>query len=495
MTSSSTARPAAGALTPELQRAAARVSEAHAQLVRHACADPAWHARGPFAPLNAPHAIISDPVQSWPTLLGGAARVEMERATVGLSRLIRKLPGLVFDYDADAISAYYQLDLDFIRHFVMPPTTQTVLDGAFGRADFVLTADRLWCVEFNLAANVGGIWEAPGHGERMMSLPLVRDYLARLGIEVRSRNSLRVMLRQVVTHARRHAALLSQADDAEWRQRGAVNVAYAIAKAAITWDDTMHAVSDYLANEYAEACRELAQESGDDAREARPGAFVLCGFEELAVDGPHLTLNGRRIHALLEFTAGDVPVHVLRCHAQGGFTLHNGPATYLLCNKLNLALLSEYADSGLFDAGEQALIDAHVPWTRKVTNERATMDGVDVLLPAFILEQREQLLLKKSISRSGHDVVPGIDTAPDAWARALEHALFERDWIVQQYHACPVLPYQHGEHGWLPHRGVWGMFVFGDAYGGGFLRLQPDVQGAVVATSRGAVDGVVLEID
>jgi hypothetical protein len=468
--------PCAAALTPEMIRAASRVSEAHRRFVEHATNDPVCLDRARFGALHEAHCAISDPVQAWPTLLGGATRAELERVSVGLCRLIKQVPGLIFDYDTEAISAYYHLQLDFVRHFVLPAATAPAIAGAFGRGDFVMTAERLWCVEFNIAANVGGIWEAPAWQQRMAAVPVITEYLRGHAVSGTSRNSLRAMLQHVHAHATQYAR----------ETQDGVNVAYAITKGSLDEDEAMRSLGEYFAEEYAAAMREM------DAPAS--GTFTLCGFDALTPQGDTLTLNGHPVHALLEFTAGDVPLHILRCHQRGAFTLHNGPATYILCNKLNLALLSEYGETGLFDDEARALIHDHIPWTRKVADAPATFDGADVRLPEFIRENAGRLVLKKGISRSGHDVVPGPGTSAEVWEQALRHALYEQDWIVQQYVPCPLLPYQHGDYGWLPHRAVWGAFVFGDRYGGAFLRLLPDAQGAVVATSKGAADGLVLEV-
>jgi len=459
-----------------MRKALSSVSEMHLQFVEYASAEAKCLDRAQFKALDEAHCAITDPIQAWPTFLGEKARAEMERVSTGLCRLIKRLPALIFDYDAGAISEYYDLLPDFIRHYVLGATTEQVIEGAFGRADFVMTTDRLWCVEFNLASNVGGLWEAPAWQRKMASIPIIAEYMDRLSLKGQSRNSLRLMMRHVYEHARRH----------ESGAGAEVNVAYAIAKDHLSDDEGARTLQGYFAEEYAEVLREM----GGGAR----GDFFLCGFQDLNLHGGRVFFQGRPIHSLVEATAGDVPLRILRCHQRGAFTLHNGPVTYILCNKLNMVLLSEFGQTGLFEEEDQELIRNHVPWTRKVARDKAVFDGVEVFLPSFIRENREELVLKKSISRSGYDVVSGIAATPEEWESALAHAFYERDWVVQQYIPCPLLPYQHGAYGWLPHRAVWGAFVFGDVYGGAFLRLLPEMRGAIVATSRGASDGVVLEV-
>ena len=45
-----------------------------------------------------------------------------------------------------------------------------------------------------------------------------------------------------------------------------------------------------------------------------------------------------------------------------------------------------------------------------------------------------------------------------------------------------------------PHDVIWGLFVFGDHYGGGFTRLIPRGVTGVINAARGALEGVLFEV-
>jgi hypothetical protein len=463
-------------LTPEIAASAERISPAHRRFIEYASTDERCLTRAHFAALAEKHCAVATSVQPWPTLVQGATLEEMARASVGICRVIKKIPEYFFDFDAEAMSDYYHLHADFIRSFVLTAAGREVIKGAFGRGDFVMSLDRLWCVEFNMGTNVGGIWETVGWQQRMTAVPAIAAFLREQGLSARVRNTLALMMRHLVKHA---VACLPSVGPA-------LNVGYVITRQALDDATDISALQAHFQIEYTRA---LAREAPGTT-----GAFFMCGFADLRISDGVVRYRDQPIHILVEFTSGDVPTQVLRCFQRGEMTLHNGPVSYLLCNKLNLAILSEFGDCGLFSDEEQALIQRHVPWTRKLTTSDAEYEGETVHLPAFAREMREQLVLKRSISSSGHDVFVGANTSQDEWETALRTAVEQRDWIVQRY--VPPLPslYQDGDVGCGAHDVIWGLFVIDDEYAGAFLRMLPTRRGGIVNRSRGSLDGVVLEV-
>jgi hypothetical protein len=94
------------------------------------------------------------------------------------------------------------------------------------------------------------------------------------------------------------------------------------------------------------------------------------------------------------------------------------PVNGLLEAKALFARLSECAeDAGLaaragLDAGEREAA-ARLPWTRRL----------DAALAPRVLAERERFVLKRSWDYGGKSVHLGAETAPDAWARAVEAAV------------------------------------------------------------------------
>src|SRR5262249_48619155 len=157
-----------------------------------------------------------------------------------------------------------------------------------------------------------------------------------------------------------------------------INVAYVFPKEELEKDPTSRELRKYFHENYLRVLRE----SNLDVQ----GECFVCSFDEFKVDDGRAFVGFKRIHVVVECIGGDVPFHVLRCHQRGTLNLHNGPVTYVLCNKLNMALLSEFQGSEIFDEEEQNLIRQHVPWTRKVAGSATDFEQRPVSILDFIRE-------------------------------------------------------------------------------------------------------------
>ena len=57
------------------------------------------------------------------------------------------------------------------------------------------------------------------------------------------------------------------------------------------------------------------------------------------------------------------------------------------------------------------------------------------------------------------------------------------------------LPFLLPEGGAADHEVIWGLYIIGERYGGGFLRVQPAGQAGVINSSRGALCTCIIEVD
>ncbi len=99
--------------------------------------------------------------------------------------------------------------------------------------------------------------------------------------------------------------------------------------------------------------------------------------------------------------------------------------------KAIFAVLTDDELQPLFTEAERAAIRAHVPWTRRVREGKTTRHGETVDLPAFILRERETLVMKPNDEYGGKGVFIGWETSGAEWARALQEAL-RTPYVVQQ---------------------------------------------------------------
>ena len=131
---------------------------------------------------------------------------------------------------------------------------------------------------------------------------------------------------------------------------------------------------------------------------------------------------------------------VVRAVRERAVCMVDGFRCKILHKKASLAVLSDEANSAMFDDGARAAIADCIPWTRVVEERRSTYKGRSVDLIPFIHEQRENLVLKPSDAYGGEGVVLGWKADAATWDGAIKTAL-GAPHIVQERVAIPSEPY------------------------------------------------------
>ncbi|HEX8069778.1 MAG TPA: hypothetical protein VF546_07500 [Pyrinomonadaceae bacterium] len=118
-----------------------------------------------------------------------------------------------------------------------------------------------------------------------------------------------------------------------------------------------------------------------------------------------------------------------RAHA---VCLVNSFRSKLIHKKALFAVLTSERHAHLFDAAEQAVIRAHVPWTRKVRAGRTRHYDEEIDLLEYAAARRDRLVLKPNDDYGGHGIYIGWNTDELAWGEALRHALANGDYLLQE---------------------------------------------------------------
>ena len=134
---------------------------------------------------------------------------------------------------------------------------------------------------------------------------------------------------------------------------------------------------------------------------------------------------------------------LIRAVRDGAVCMVNPLRCKILHKKASLAVLSDDRNGSLFSADEREAIDQHIPWTRVVEERMTRVPGsshapVD-LLP-YIVEHRDQLVLKPNDEYGGKGIVLGWEVDQSGWEQAIQNALGE-PYIVQHRVALPSEPY------------------------------------------------------
>ncbi|WP_258023917.1 hypothetical protein [Streptomyces bambusae] len=163
--------------------------------------------------------------------------------------------------------------------------------------------------------------------------------------------------------------------------------------------------------------------------------------------------------------------------------------------KAALALLSDQRNRSLFDQAELEVIDALLPWTRLVRDEKAELAGERVDLLRHALAHREDLVLKASSSHSGLDVLAGWEASAEEWADSVRAAAGGP--FILQRRVRPVAEDFPAPGGGPPEPAVltWGVFLAGRGYGGAYLRGTTDLDSGVISSGKGGRLGTLFLCD
>jgi hypothetical protein len=68
--------------------------------------------------------------------------------------------------------------------------------------------------------------------------------------------------------------------------------------------------------------------------------------------------------------------------------------------------------------------------------------------------------------------------------------------VVQEYTLSRSYLYQESQHGCVPCHAVFGLFIFGSRYAGGFVRLLPEKgNNGVINAHQGAVESILVDVE
>jgi hypothetical protein len=456
----------------------ARWSEVNREFLEFVERNPACLDRASFASLSQDPSLRKFSIQPWPLFVGSGPLREMGEVALGMDRLVKGVIQRFLRNDPKTISQYYRTtdDPDGLSPMMVMllAAEPNGIVAAPSRADYIETADGLRMIEYNAGGVLGGLQSDAVGRLHLASAPTAR-FLRERDRRVRAPEVLPLLFRHVVEDTVRLGA---------WREGD-----FTLAMVVRPIDP------DRLAMHSVEAYTRLLRQALEACGVAAEGRVLLCGYDELVEERGFITLEGHRVNVVLEQHDGTGDVRaVFRVFKSGRVNLFSGPITWLLNDKRNLVLLSEHAGSADFTAAERALIERHLPWTRRVLPGSTTFRGRTLRIPEDLVDHREEMVLKKASSIGGAFVVVGRYRAPDQWTAAVGRAVRDGDWVVQEYLESVPYCFQSGSAA-VRHDMVWGLFAFGNRFGGAFLRLAPAGQAdGRVNGQQGAEIGAVLEV-
>jgi len=413
-------------------------------------------------------------LQPWPTFINNKTKEIFREACVKLFELVKSIPERIFNNDPEQMGAYYQLPAKELKTH-LEGVTDTHINDLVGRGDFIISSSGLKCLEYNVAASMGG-WQIPIWEHLYLNHPLISGFLKSRGLETKNENLLELFLE----HALESALSMVPAGHSE------INIAFVLEGMS---DKTMGSTTVYLDTIYQEI---LKRKNGN-----LKGSVVACDYPHFKLKDNCVFHKNNRIHALAEMYLGYVSPEVITAFKAGNIRLFNGPISYLLSNKLNLALLSDPETGSVFTDEERKIIDKYVPWTRKITPGATIYKNEKIgSLERFMLSNRERLVIKPSMGLGGKGICIGAKSTGAEWEEAINIAIKGKKWLVQELVESSPGFYQVGENGYDLHDMVWGFFVFGSRCCGAWNRVMPQ-RGSkgIINCHQGATVSIVLEVE
>jgi uncharacterized circularly permuted ATP-grasp superfamily protein len=231
---------------------------------------------------------------------------------------------------------------------------------------------------------------------------------------------------------------------------------------------------------------------------AHPDSLTYDGKRLRAEDGTPITIVYRRVLAseLLAHGGGSDPI--CQAYLDGTVVVVNTFRAKLLHKKMSLALLSDDRYASLFNAAQCEAISRHIPWTRRLREGRSTRLGMEIAdLAAYVIENRETLVLKPNDEYGGKGVVLGWTVDDHEWEQVVTMALHST-YVVQE--AVPVpredWPLAVGGSIEMVDMAVdMDPYLFGGRVGGVLIRLASSALLNVTAGTGSVVPTFVVEGD
>lgn len=414
------------------------------------------------------------PLEPWPAWIDPPQQRRMEAASIGLARLFRSLPRRLFDEDAGRLAAFLGMPDDLMVSLLLAPPT--FLDVTLCRGDFIDTDEGLKLIEFNIG-NLGG-WQNCVFEPLYRRQPAVAGFLEEVlpgdGLRAGCRNTLRALLRHVVGHTL----------GTPLGRGPAVNLLVVASDGGIS-GLTAHPEGRYQ-RELDDILRELAP--------GRRGRIRVAPVGKLDFPGGEVHFEGERFHAIVEQNDTRPSRQIFRSFKAGQVNCYTSPLGMILSDKKLLALLSERAGGGDFDDAERKLVEDHLPWTRRITGEPLSFRGEEDGALEILLRHQGSLVLKAGQSFGGKDVHIGPAVSREHWRELASAALAGSGWVVQEHLVGRPLTVPDGAGGGTPRDVVWGLYVFGETFGGAFLRTAPQGETPVLNIGHGARISLAFEV-
>ncbi|MEM6684851.1 MAG: hypothetical protein AAF617_03560 [Bacteroidota bacterium] len=410
------------------------------------------------------------PICSWPIVLTKEEVEELEECCKFIPKLIQEIPALYFDNDIDRIANFY-FEGDKTRAQFAHFCNQKKVDLSC-RLDLIQSESGFKVLEVNTGSAIGGIEVHSFKGVVDTLHPELRD--KSLGLQ--ARNVQKIYIDFIIQKA---LALLADDED----------------EIVIFMAEMISSREDLVAYSEAELFfnKILNEQIG---KYHKKGKVVINAMDSVRLQNNKLMYNDERVHVVMvrNFALKEISPDVFRAFMMNAIYFPDHLGVAVLRDKRNLAILRTLADAGKFSAVENEKIQQFIPWSVLMQETNVAYKGETHNLHTLLASQKDNFVIKVADGLQGNDVFVGKSLSGEAWDAAIQKAVKEEKYVVQEFVTSEYLqaPDKNGQ--WKPHSLVWGTFGFGEIYGGSWVRMSAkENNSTVINSATGAVEAIVYE--
>jgi uncharacterized circularly permuted ATP-grasp superfamily protein len=202
-----------------------------------------------------------------------------------------------------------------------------------------------------------------------------------------------------------------------------------------------------------ELCSEHFRERGAWVAITDPRSLEYRGGQAWLGNEP-VSLIYRRVllDELLDRAAEARPL--LDAYHDGAVCMVNSPRSKLLHKKTLFAMLSEGTLGIELTSDEEDVVEANVPWTRRLVSGKTKYHGREVGLRELVANERERFTIKPVDDYGGRGVVMGWETDADSWRRIVDNT-GDGVYIVQERVEVPREEFPMIRHGSVDLVPLW----------------------------------------
>ncbi|MBI5931795.1 MAG: circularly permuted type 2 ATP-grasp protein [Chloroflexi bacterium] len=165
---------------------------------------------------------------------------------------------------------------------------------------------------------------------------------------------------------------------------------------------------------------------------------ILADPHELEYRNGHLWVNDFRVDFIYKRVLCSELIEkmgldntIVRALKDRAVCMSNAFSAKLMAKKASFAVMSDEQNHYLFTSEEITAIDAHIPWTRRVSERKTYFHEQAIDLVPFIADNRDKLVLKPNDEYGGSGVVLGWEADSETWNATIQKALYT-PFVVQE---------------------------------------------------------------